>query len=218
MNQKTILFITLGALLIMFGGAVYWYNTQQVAEKTALVNDNSSSLEKFHAPRLGSPSAKVTIVEFMDPACEACSAFHEAVKSTMKQYQGKVKLVIRYAPFHPGSDKAVEILEAARKLGKFNDVLDLMYGTQHGWASHHNPQPELIWEYLAYYKFDVAALKKNIDSTATAKLIAIDLADAKTLGVNKTPTFFVNGKPLPSFGYQQFQKLVADEVAAAYHP
>ncbi|WP_038247028.1 DsbA family protein [Ghiorsea bivora] len=217
MNQKSILFITLGALLIAFGGAAYWYNAKQAAEKTALASNNSEALEQFHSPRVGSPSAKVTIVEFMDPACETCSAFHDAVKATMKQYQGKVKLVIRYAPFHPGSDKAVEILEASRNLGKFNDVLDLMYGTQHGWASHHNPQPELIWEYLAYYKFDVAALKKNVDSVATAKLIAIDLADAKTLGVNKTPTFFVNGKPLPSFGYEQFQKLVADEVAAAYN-
>lgn len=216
MNQKTILFITLGVMLILFGGAAYMYNTQQVAEKTALASNNSASLEKFHSPRLGNSHAKVTIVEFMDPACEACSAFHDAVKATMKQYQGKVKLVIRYAPFHPGSDKAVEILEAARKLNKFNDVLDLMYGTQHGWASHHNPQPELIWEYLAYYKFDVKALKNNLDSAATAKLIAIDLADAKTLDVSKTPTFFVNGKPLPSFGYEQFQKLVADEVTAAY--
>jgi len=216
MNQKSILFITLGLMLILFGGAAYMYNTNQVAEKTELATNNSNALEKFHSPRLGSTHAKVTIVEFMDPACEACSAFHDAVKSTMKQYQGKVKLVIRYAPFHPGSDKAVEILEAARKLGKFSDVLDLMYGTQHGWASHHNPQPELIWEYLDYYKFDVAALKKNVDSTATAKLIAIDLADAKTLGVNKTPTFFINGKPLPRFSYQAFQKLVADEVAAAY--
>ncbi len=216
MNQKSLLFITLGLMLILFGGAAYMYNANQVAEKTELATNNSTALEKFHSPRLGSTSAKVTIVEFMDPACEACSAFHDAVKTTMKQYQGKVKLVIRYAPFHPGSDKAVEILEAARKLGKFSDVLDLMYGTQHGWASHHDPQPELIWEYLDYYKFDVAALKKNVDSTATSKLIAIDLADAKILGVNKTPTFFINGKPLPSFGYEQFQELVAAEVAAAY--
>ncbi|HID37783.1 MAG TPA: disulfide bond formation protein DsbA [Ghiorsea sp.] len=165
---------------------------------------------------MGNPSAKVTIVEFMDPSCEACRSFHPLVKDTMKKYKGKVKLVIRYAPFHHGSDKAVEMLESARKLGKFWDVLDLMYGTQQGWAAHHNPQPELIWEYLAHYKFDVEALKQGIDKDATAQLIAIDLADAKALDITKTPTFFVNGKPLPSFGYEQFQKLVADEVMAAY--
>ncbi len=216
MNQKTIMITTALLMLMLFGGAAYMYHANQVVEKTKLVSINSAALEQFHSPRLGNPQAKVTIVEFMDPACEACSAFHGLVKQTLKTYDGKVKLVIRYAPFHQGSDKAVEILEAARKLGKFSEVLDLMYGTQHGWASHHNPQPELIWQYLAHYQFDVAALKRNIDKDATARLIAIDLADANTLQVNKTPTFFVNGKPLPSFGYQQFQKLVADEVAAAY--
>ncbi len=216
MNQKTIIIAAVALMFALFGGAAYWYDAEQVAQKTELANDNSAALEKFHSPRMGSPSAKVTIVEFMDPSCEACRAFHPLVKDTMKKYQGKVKLVIRYAPFHHGSDKAVEMLESARKLGKFWDVLDLMYGTQQGWASHHNPQPELIWEYLAHYKFDVEALKQGIDKDATAKLIAIDLADAKALDITKTPTFFVNGKPLPSFGYEQFQKLVADEVAAAY--
>ncbi len=218
MNQKTMIIAAVALILALFGGAAYWYNAEQVAQKTELANNNSAALEKFHSPRKGSPSAKVTIVEFMDPACEACSAFHGLVKETMKRYNGKVKLVIRYAPFHHGSDKAVEILESARKQGTFWDVLDLMYGTQQGWASHHSPQPELIWDYLAHYKFDVEALKKGIDKDATAKLIAIDLADAKALDITKTPTFFVNGKPLPSFGYAQFQKLVADEVAAAYKP
>lgn len=216
MNQKTIIMSTIILMLALFGGAAYWYDAEQVAQKTELANDNSAALEKFHSPRMGNPSAKVTIVEFMDPSCEACRAFHPLVKDTMKKYQGKVKLVIRYAPFHHGSDKAVEMLESARKLGKFWDVLDLMYGTQPGWAAHHNPQPELIWEYLAQYKFDVEALKQGIDKDATAKLIALDLADAKALDITKTPTFFVNGKPLPSFGYEQFQKLVADEVMAAY--
>ncbi|MDQ7059442.1 MAG: thioredoxin domain-containing protein [Ghiorsea sp.] len=190
MNQKSILMIAAVLMIAVFGGAAYMYNAEQVAEKTELASNNSAALEQFHSPRLGNPQAKVTIVEFMDPACEACSAFHGLVKQTLEKYDGQVKLVIRYAPFHPGSDKAVEMLEAARKLGNFSDVLDLMYGTQQGWASHHNPQPELIWQYLAHYKFDVEGLKRNIDKDATAKLIAIDLADAKTLDVNKTPTFF----------------------------
>ena len=49
-----------------------------------------------------------------------------------------------------------------------------------------------------------------------AKLIEQDLADAKTLNVRKTPEFFVNGKPLPSFGYDQLIKLVGTELQANY--
>jgi protein-disulfide isomerase len=48
------------------------------------------------------------------------------------------------------------------------------------------------------------------------KLIQQDLADAKTLNVRKTPGFFVNGKPLPSFGYKQLQKLVESEIKKNY--
>jgi protein-disulfide isomerase len=48
------------------------------------------------------------------------------------------------------------------------------------------------------------------------KLIKQDLADAKTLNVRKTPGFFVNGKPLSSFGYNQLKELVEAEIRANY--
>jgi len=48
------------------------------------------------------------------------------------------------------------------------------------------------------------------------KIIQQDLADAKTLNVRKTPGFFVNGKPLPSFGYEQLQELVESEMRKYY--
>jgi len=218
MNQKSIVMIAIGVLLMLFGGAALMYDTQKAEEKTALVSANSAALIQFHSPRSGNPAAKVTLVEFIDPACEACSSFHPFVKEIMKTYKGKVNLVVRYAPFHPGSDQAVKMLEAARKQGMpvFWDVLELMFDTQEGWASHHNPQPEKLWEYLTYYKFDVARMKKDMNDPAFDKIIKIDLEDAKTLGVRQTPTYFVNGKPLPSFGSQQLAELIASEVAANY--
>ncbi len=218
MNQKSMIFIAVGLMLVLFGGGALWYDSQKAAEKTAAATANSEALEQFYSPRMGNPDAKVTIVEFMDPACETCSAFHPFVKSLMKQHRGKVNLVVRYAPFHPGSEQTVKMLEAARKQGMnvFWDVLELMYDTQEGWASHHNPQPEKLWEYLAYYKFNVARLKNDMKDPAFEKIIATDLADAKKLNVRQTPSYFVNGKPLPSFGHKQLQALVESEVAANY--
>ncbi|MDX8383445.1 MAG: thioredoxin domain-containing protein [Ghiorsea sp.] len=207
------------AILLMLAGfaaASYTYHNQQKVTQTARIAQHNHALEKFHSPRAGDPNAKVTIVEFMDPACETCSQFHPLVQSLMKEHKGKIKLVIRYAPFHQGSDVAVKILEAARKQGTYWGVMELMYESQSGWASHHNPQPEILWKYLEHYKFDVPALKKAMHDPAIDKIIAIDLADAKLLGANKTPTFFVNGKPLPSFGFQQLQTLVEEEIAATY--
>ena len=218
MNQKSIVLIAVAVLLVLFGAGALMYDTQKSEEKTQLASANSAALIKFHSPRMGNPKAKVTLVEFMDPACETCSMFHPFVKTLLKKYDGKVNLVVRYAPFHPGSDKTVKMLEAARKqgMGVFWDVLELMYDTQEGWASHHNPQPEKLWEYLAYYKFDVARMKKDMTDPAFEKIIAMDLADAKALGVRQTPSYFVNGKPLPSFGSKQLEALLANEVAAQY--
>jgi protein-disulfide isomerase len=53
----------------------------------------------------------------------------------------------------------------------------------------------------------------DMTSPEVQQAIAQDLSDANTLGVSQTPEYFVNGKPLPSFGFEQLQQLVADEVA-----
>jgi protein-disulfide isomerase len=55
-----------------------------------------------------------------------------------------------------------------------------------------------------------------MDGPAIMKIIQQDLGDARLLGADKTPTFFVNGKPLPSFGFEQLQTLVDSEVNANY--
>jgi protein-disulfide isomerase len=152
----------------------------------------------------------------MDPACETCKQFHPFVKELMATHSGKVNLVIRYAPFHKGSDYMVKILEAAKKQDKFWDVLELMFETQPYWASHHDPKPEVFWGYLEGYGFDVERIKLDMQDPAIEKIIEQDLADGLLLGASKTPTFFVNGKPLPSFGYEQLRALVNAEVVAVY--
>ncbi len=55
-----------------------------------------------------------------------------------------------------------------------------------------------------------------MNSPAVIKAIEQDIADGQLLGATKTPTFFVNGRPLPSFGYEQLTQLVSAEVDANY--
>ena len=91
-----------------------------------------------------------------------------------------------------------------------------MYKTQRYWASHHNPKPQLIWGFLPQVGLDLQKIKNDMNDPEIAKLIKQDLADAKTLNVRKTPGYFVNGKPLPSFGHKQLQKLVESEIKEYY--
>ncbi|MGB6971395.1 MAG: thioredoxin domain-containing protein, partial [Desulfobulbales bacterium] len=169
-----------------------------------------------HSQTYGSDDAKVYLIEFMDPACETCAAFAPFVKKIMAANPGKIKLVLRYAPFHDGADYFVKILEAAKKQGKYWETLDVMYKSQPYWANHSNPQPQRIWQFLPQAGVDVQQIRKDMNDPAIVKLINQDLADAKTLNVRKTPGYFANGKPLQTFGSRQLLDLVQSEIKANY--
>ncbi|MCP3676215.1 MAG: thioredoxin domain-containing protein, partial [Deltaproteobacteria bacterium] len=110
----------------------------------------------------------------------------------------------------------VKMLEAARKQGKFWEALEIMFNSQPYWASHHNPQPQLLWQYLPQAGLNMEQIKIDMNDPEIERVIQQDLADAKTLNVRKTPEFFVNGRPLPSFGYNQLKELVEAELKANY--
>lgn len=200
--------------IFVFGNI--YYKAKQAEKYGFLAQENAELFVREHSQTLGSDDAKVYLIEFMDPACETCAAFSPLVKQMMDANPGKIKLVLRYAPFHQGADYFVKILEAAKKQGKYWEALDVMYKSQPYWASHHNPQPQRIWPFLQQAGFDVEQIRKDMNDPAIAKLIEQDLADAKTLNVRKTPGFFANGKPLQTFGYQQLQQLVQSEIIANY--
>jgi protein-disulfide isomerase len=217
MKKNHIIIATVVIMVTVFALATYFYSAKQVENKNQLAAQNTSAFIAEHSPRKGNPHAKVTIVEFVDPACETCKDFHPIIKKILKKHPSKINLVIRYAPFHQGSDQMVAILEAARKQDKFWETFDLMFETQSKWAIRHQARPDLFWNILKKSKLlDLARLQQDMNDPAIAKVIQKDLADGQALGANKTPTFFVNGKPLPRFGYKQLMDLVNSELAANY--
>jgi protein-disulfide isomerase len=216
MNKKNVVLISAVCLIIVFLFGSYLYKKQQSKKLGFMAKENVSTFIRNHSITYGSDDAKVYIVEFFDPACETCRAFYPFVKNLMSANPGKIKLVMRYAPFHDGSDYFVKILEAARKQGKYWETLEIMYQYQPYWANHHNPQPQLVWQFLPQAGLNIEQIKKDMNDPKIAELIAQDLADAKTLNVRKTPEFFVNGRPMPSFGYEQLKGLLATELQANY--
>jgi len=216
MKKKQIVVLTCIVLVLLFVIGSFLFNFRQQESLGSLARKNADALVREHSQTLGSAAAKVAIVEFMDPGCETCRAFDPFIKQMMAAYPGKIKLVIRYAPLHQGADYAVALLEAARKQGKYWETLQVMYDAQPNWAAHHNPQPQLIWQFLPRAGLNVERLKKDMNDPEITRLIGQDMADARTLKVTKTPGFFVNGKPLVSFGYEQMQALVEAELRANY--
>jgi protein-disulfide isomerase len=216
MKRQYLVMIAIAGLLLAFGLATWVYRTEQADRIAALATAVDSPLERTHSMSKGPPDARVVLVEFFDPACETCRAFAPHVKSLLDSHPDRVRLVLRYAPFHQGSDTMVKILEAARRQGRFWETLQVMYETQPLWASHHHPQPEKIWEFLPRAGVDVERIRRDMEDPAFNEIIQQDLADGQALGVRKTPQFFVNGAPLLSFGYRQLQSLLQYEIAKQY--
>ncbi len=211
-NQLRIVAFTAISLVIIFFVGSYAYKSYKNSEIKKMAREDKTLFEREYSYSVGSKDAKVHIVEFFDPACETCAAFHPFIKDIMKKNEGKIRLTYRYAPYHQGSDYVVKILEAARKQGKFMETLEMMFATQKYWASHHNPNPKLLWQFLPRLGLDVDKLAQDMQDPKLDKIIAQDLNDAKKLGVTKTPSYFVNTKPLQTFGYEPLKKLIYSEL------
>lgn len=215
MKHKNIFIASAVLLVLAFLVGAFVYKNQKAEQAAQTVAKNREALERPHAPTAGNADAPVHIVEFLDPACETCSAFYPLVKELMAAHPGKIKLSLRYAPFHPGSDQVVKVIEAARKQGKFRETLEALLASQPGWTQNHTARVDLVWPYLDGLGLDLERVKSDMNLPEIAQLIAQDLADAKTLNVTMTPEFFVNGKPLPSFGFEELKKLAEDAVQGA---
>jgi len=216
MKKNMIVIATTITFVVIFVVAAVIYNNQKDKELSSASLKNIEHMQRDYSPMMGPPDAKVTIVEFFDPACGTCSAFYPFVKQLMEDNPGKVNLVLRYLPLHQNSDVIVSIFEAARLQNRFQETLERAYQTREAWIEHHVSRPEKLWGQLDGLGLDMEKLNEDLRSAEIAKRVKQDMLDAQQLNVTKTPGFFVNGKPLVNFGYQQLQQLVESEIANNY--
>ncbi len=215
-NKAVLIGASIVFLLIAFFAGSHFYNKFEENRLAELASEKAKLFVRDYSPIYGNKDAKVTLVEFLDPECESCRQFYPLVKQVITIFEGKVRLVVRYAPFHGNSNFAIKIIEAARKQGKYWEALELLFTYQPNWGNHHNPQPELIWTYLPEAGIDVEQIKKDMEDPAIMKIIEQDSKDLEALNVRGTPTFFVNGKGLNQFGMDPLIKQLSAAVKEAY--
>jgi protein-disulfide isomerase len=211
--------LILVAAAVMVGGfviAMLAVESRDTSNTQSAAKTNLSRLVRAHSPMAGKEDARVTIVEFFDPACGTCRAFHPIVKGILRDNPGRVNLVVRYLPLHPGSADVVKILEAARLQGKFWEALEAAYATQGMWTINHQANPDLFWRSISSVGLDPEQVSRDMQSPAVLQNIQQDTDDGRALGVDKTPGFFVNGKPLIEFGQMQLLQLVNEALEREY--
>ena len=173
-------------------------------------------LVRFHSPSFGAGGAKVEIVEFFDPACEACRAFYPFVKQLIEENPGRVRLTIRYAPYHRGADQVVRLLEASRRQGKYVQTLDALVASQPQWAINHVARLDLALKAVEGLGLQMDRLRADMAAPELGSLIKQDLQDSVALNITGTPSFFVNGKALATLGYDELRTMVAQALRESY--
>jgi protein-disulfide isomerase len=174
MNRKTLFISVAGLLLLAFAAAAVLF--QQGASEVR----DQSVVEREGAPIKGPVDAKVTIVEFFDPACGTCRDFYPLVQRLIDQYPGQVRLMARYAPLHQGSDEVVKMLEAARYQGKFWHALELLFRSQHRWVANHVSQPSRALGVIGFLGLDMERFSADMKRPEVAQVVQRDVQDGRT--------------------------------------
>ena len=212
-SRNSLIAAAVGILVIAVAAATFLSksdDTQPVQDENAL---RVAALASEHSPTHGDPGAKVHIVEFLDPACGTCALFFPMVKQWMEEVPGQMRLSVRHVAFHSGSEHAVRILEASRNQDKYWQTLEAMLASQDQWVQNHIVQPEKIGPAIASVGLNMDQLTADMNSVQVMQRMEKDKKDSVLLKVSATPEYFVNGRPLPSFGQQQLAELVREELS-----
>jgi protein-disulfide isomerase len=219
MRKEIKILVLIGVIVVIAAmiGARYYRESVQNERKSSAAD---GPLVRSDSPTLGPADARVTLVEFLDPECESCSAFYPTVKQILKDYDGKVRLVVRYMPLHQNSMLAATFMEAAGEQGKYWEMLEILFRRQPEWGERHGePQttpsesPAAMFEkYAMALGLDVGKIKSAVAQNRYAAKLERDKSDGRSLGVTRTPTFFVNGRQLARFSEQDLRSLINEEL------
>lgn len=144
----------------------------------------------------GNPNATVTLEEFADFQCGACGAYHPELKKIEAEYGDRLRVVFRENPLVPTHQYALvaaQAAEAAGLQGRFWEMHDKLYENQKAWAEAKDVVP-LFVDYAKQIGLDTDRFMRDLNGEAVAARIFQDGKRSHALGINSTPTFFVNGK------------------------
>lgn len=162
------------------------------------------SISTDDQPSLGNADAPVTIVEFTDYQCASCAAAQPVVERLLKEYEGRVRLFVRDFPLQQHADafKAAEAAEAAREQGKYREYTSLLMRNQSALGV------ERLKEYAGQLGLDRRRFDAALDSGKFADKVQRDLRDGQGLGIQATPTFFINGRAASEATYEALKAAI----------
>lgn len=191
--------LLLAATIVILLGIAYWGWTMYSRPVYIVVTEK---------PIFGNPQAKVTVMEFGDLQCPACKDAHPTITRIKAQYRENISYKFMQYPlsFHNYAQKAAEAVECANDFGKFFDYIDAAYIIS----------PDLQRENLINEAVKLGIPRSNftacLDSDFKANFIAMDMREGDRLGLQGTPTFYINGKKAPERDFNTLSSMIDSEL------
>ncbi|MBE2193421.1 MAG: thioredoxin domain-containing protein [Anaerolinea sp.] len=208
-NREALILLMIGIPVVIVGILLAsLYNREQsslVVDDTRLIRPDS--------PTLGSLTAPVTIVEFLDPECESCRAAFPFVKQLLEEYDERVRLVVRYFPLHNNSVLAATVTEAAGAQGMYWEMQEMLFTRQSEWGEQRTPQTDLFISYATELGLNIEQFTADLQNPDYLARIERDQADGEALGVTGTPTFFINGRLVEELSADAIIAMIEEELA-----
>jgi len=203
---KVILGIGVVTLVLFIGAVIVLGNGGSDERQSNVVVKTEGALH-----RKGNENAPVTIVEFADFQCPSCARMHPILQKLFAENDGKVQLIYRHFPLpqHLNAIDAINAAEAANGQGKFWEMHATLYEKQAEWSESSRAE-ELFINYAKTLGLDTNTFTKDFGSKAYEQIIQTDSSDGIKLGVNSTPTIFVNNTKVAvgDYNYEGLKKMI----------
>ena len=204
MNKVT--WIIFGAVIVLvLGGLVVYSRVTNPALDVKSVDANAVVSASDQNGQIadhiyGNADSKVVLVEYGDFQCPSCGGAYQPVKDAVEEYKDDVAFIFRNFPLttiHPNARAAAAAAEAAGLQGKYWEMHDQLYETQSEWENLSGTQrTDIFTSYAKNLGLDAAKFTTDLASSAVNSKISFDQAIGNKLGVNSTPTFYLNGEKL----------------------
>ena len=189
-------FIIVGLIAaIAVGGGTIFYRKKLAANPTLrITKEAGDSKETGHV--LGPADAPVTVEEYGDFQCPPCGKLSEPINQLQKQHN--LRVIFREFPLamHAHAREAASAAEAAGLQGRFWQMHDLLFKEQSVWSNAPDVRA-LFTAYAGMLQLDVEQFKRDMDSPAIMQTIQADQQRGAGIGVQTTPTIFLNNQAVP---------------------
>ena len=169
------------------------------ATNAALPRTSTSPMPGAAPARIrGDASAPVTLEEFGDFECPPCAALHPELKKIEAEFGPQLKVIFRHFPLaqmHKNAVAAARAAEAAGRQNRFWEMHDMLYENQNVWKNDADTRVRFAG-YAAALGLNVQQFQADMDAPAVMERVIADQMRGRSLGVEGTPTLFLNGREL----------------------